>query len=224
MDEENPYGEGVLRVSSIANSFKPDIEGLLRWAANSKGAYAKDRASACDIGNCVHKFAEAVLAQSPPIMAEAKELYEKLNALEKDKANKANTAFTNWLEPKKLIPTHLEIKMNNYDPIEDPTMPNIGGTCDFIGYVNDRFVMIDWKSSKSLNRGYCIQLAGYKYLYELNFPQAPKIEGFYGLRLDKFMGHAEEYDFTPWMEEAEWRFKTSAKMLAKWPHFTTLDH
>jgi len=225
---ENPYGDGVLRVSEISGAFKPDIEGLLFWAAKNGWDYKKDRDSACDIGNAVHQFAEATLSCDMEKAAKACVMFDELTPSEQRKASNARQAFMEWASVRNIVPSYLEEKMTNYDGLYSEElgsdMPKIGGTVDFIGYVNTRFVMIDWKSSRHLSKAYGVQLAGYKYLFELNYPDAPKIESYYGLRLDKEMAFPEEYDYTPWIEEAEQRFITQAKLLGKWPNFTTLDY
>ena len=54
------------------------------------------------------------------------------------------------------------------------------GTCDFIGYIDGKLAIIDWKTGNEYPTSHRIQLCAYKELFNMIFPN-DKIEEIYGL-------------------------------------------
>jgi len=67
--------------------------------------------------------------------------------------------FKEWVDLHKLKPLELEYRLFNDELL-------VGGTCDFIGYMDDKFVLLDWKTSKRAYDNYKLQVAIYLFMYE----------------------------------------------------------
>jgi hypothetical protein len=66
-----------------------------------------------------------------------------------------------------------------------------GGTCDFVGYVDGRYVLLDWKTSNDVELAHMIQLHGYRELLPEIDVEQPNIVGI--LRLPKVAGAPYDY-------------------------------
>ena len=149
---------------------------------------------ALDIGSAVH---------------EAIEVYFKTGVESKDELiEKPFGAFLDWVE------------LNNVTPIEVELTVNYGyefaGTLDFIGIVNGKAFVIDFKSSKDFYiKESCLQLAAYRKAYDskvhvrdLGTGEILATTPFNGaiVRLDKITGFPEFHDVTPLLDDYEEMF------------------
>jgi len=67
--------------------------------------------------------------------------------------------FKDWKEEHKLEPVALELTLHN-------DLLGIAGTCDYVGKIDDRLMLLDWKTSKQVYDTHKLQVAGYTYMYE----------------------------------------------------------
>jgi len=67
--------------------------------------------------------------------------------------------FKEWYGKHELIPTFLEKHL-----VSDSLMA--AGTCDFIGYMDGKLMVLDWKTSKKVYDNYPVQVATYLWMYE----------------------------------------------------------
>ena len=67
--------------------------------------------------------------------------------------------FKKWCDEHNVKPLELEMRLFN-DELET------AGTCDFIGWMDNKLVVLDWKTSKRVYDNYKLQVAVYLYMYE----------------------------------------------------------
>lgn len=76
-----------------------------------------------------------------------------------DEMTETMNMFAKWIEAHNVSPIHTEYMIFDDDI-------SLAGTADFIGFVNGKKVLGDWKTSKNVYDSHKIQVAGYLYMYE----------------------------------------------------------
>ncbi len=175
---KNRAGKRVPSVTTITGRFK-ESGGLLYWA-NQQGLDGKTlneaRIPAATAGTMAHDLVEAHLNKRdlPELSGDADVI---------SKARAAFDTYLKWAEMFKLEVRHTEVAL-----VSD--WHNFGGRLDAIGVLGDELILLDWKTSNSVYLDYLLQLAGYKILWEENYPDQKLVGGFHLCRFAK-----EEGDF-----------------------------
>src|SRR3990167_7613376 len=171
-------GNRVPSVTTILSRFK-ESGGLLYWA-NQAGLSGKTldeaRAPVATAGTMEHDVVEAhinklalpELSGDPETVAKARSAYD---------------TYLKWADMYKLKIRHTEVSLVS-------NAHRFGGRLDAIGVNGEGLVLLDWKTSNAVYADYLLQLAGYKLLWEENYPEHPLI-GFHLCRFAK-----EEGDFS----------------------------
>ena len=153
-------GTKATGVTTITGRYK-DASGLLWWAFDQGKAAERGeinslydkRDEAGDAGTLAHALVEArIHGSEPPVVDLANPAHVQ-----------ASTGFQNYLEWHQnnrivIVEQELELVSETY---------RFGGSPDAIGVDNqDRFCLLDWKTSKAVYPEYLVQLAAYKALIE----------------------------------------------------------
>ena len=183
-------GTRVPSVTTILSRFK-DSGGLLYWA-NQQGLAGKTldeaRAPACTAGTMAHDLVEAHINTRPPPALQG-------NADTITKAKAAFAAYLTWAEMYKFTIRHTEVSLVS-------NAHQFGGRLDAVGMDGEGLVLLDWKTSNAVYADYLLQLAGYKVLWEENYPDNPLV-GFHLCRFAKEEGDFSHHYFPKLDEEAE---------------------
>ena len=183
-------GHRLPSVTTILSRFK-ESGGLLYWA-NQAGLEGKTldeaRAPAATAGTMAHDLVEAHINKRP-----LPELSGDAGVVEKAKA--AFAAYLTWAEMYKLEIRHTEVSLVS-------NAHSFGGRLDAIGMNGDGLVLLDWKTSNAVYADYLLQLAGYKVLWEENYPEHP-LTGFHLCRFAKEEGDFSHHYFPNLDTEAE---------------------
>lgn len=170
-DKYKYEGNIIPRVSDILSSMD-NMEFIPKWA-NYLGfkrlSYEKELAYSADIGTYVHNFNELYVKGISYDMNEVP-----VNM--KEKVTNAHNAFLNWFNI---------ISKNDINIIGTETellCQWFGGTCDLIISINGKTYIVDYKTSNNVSYKYFLQMAAYKYIFELN---GYKIDGCIILQLNK---------------------------------------
>lgn len=182
-------GARVPSVTTILSRFK-ESGGLLYWA-NAAGLEGKTldeaRAPAATAGTMAHDLVEAHINTRPlPEFGDT------------DTAKRARSAFETylkWAEMYKLAIRHTEVSLVS-------NTHRFGGRLDAIGMNSDGLVLLDWKTSNAVYADYLLQLAGYKLLWEENYPEH-QLTGFHLCRFAKEEGDFSHHYFPKLDKEAE---------------------
>ena len=167
-------GSDAVGTTTVINRFK-DSGGLINWAfAQGKaGLNLYDtRDAAADIGSYVHELIEADIDKADP-----PEPPKGFTEAQINQAQEGFGAFVEWTQQTRLTIVRKET------PLTCECHRN-GGTPDAWAMINDRLDMLDWKSSKQVYYDYVIQLADYKHLHEVNYPDE-QIGGIHIIRFGK---------------------------------------
>jgi hypothetical protein len=198
-----PSVTGVLRRVSKG-------DGLVQWAANTaaeyydahlerwrageisreelsrsaRRAWREKRSEAGDIGTRVHAYVEALLRGEEPAPCEG------------DREARARQAVDEWLARNEIAPINLERRVYSY-------RYGYAGTCDFLGLVNGRLVVLDFKTGKSIYDDLWWQLAAYDLALreELGRDCAPAAH--YLIHLDKATGTMTPHSRPPSRDATE---------------------
>jgi CRISPR/Cas system-associated exonuclease Cas4 (RecB family) len=84
--------------------------------------------------------------------------------------------FKKWALESRISPIELELSMES-------KQYKYHGTCDFIGKLGDRLVIVDWKTSSMMDDLHAVQLAAYAQMYKEQFGEV--IEDGMIVRMDK---------------------------------------
>lgn len=136
----------------------------------AKRKYRETSSDARDIGTIVHAAVEAILLGKTP------------DPILEEGVRNGITAYTQWYEQSKVKPVRLEacIGSKKY---------RFGGTVDFVGFIDDKLVVADWKTSTGIYEEYKIQVAAYiAAVEEMLADKKQKFAGAYLLRFDKKTG------------------------------------
>jgi len=172
-------GSKVSGTTTIIGRFK-DSGGLLFWAFEQgklaqQGKIQKlyDKAEeAADIGTLAHSMDETYINGLDPLKC--------VEGVSKDKSDKAQVAFNNFLNWQKQ--TNIKIISKYQEILLISEKYKFGGTPDAIGELDGKLILLDWKTSNAVYSDYLIQLAAYKQLWNENNER--KIEG--GMYLCRF--------------------------------------
>lgn len=153
-------GVRVPSVTTILSRFK-ESGGLLHWA-NQCGLNGMDleqaRNPAATAGTMAHDLVEAHIHGR-----EAPELYGDPTIIAKARA--AFDMYLKWVENTKITFRHTEVSLVSEEH-------RFGGRLDAIGVVGNQLVLCDWKTG-GVYGDHLFQLAGYKLLWEINYPDQP---------------------------------------------------
>lgn len=183
-------GARVPSVTTILSRFK-ESGGLLYWA-NQAGLDGKTldeaRAPAATAGTMAHDLVEAHINKRP------------LPELQGDaavcgRAKAAFDAYLTWAEMYKLSIRHTEVSLVS-------NLHSFGGRLDAVGMNGEGLVLLDWKTSNAVYADYLLQLAGYKLLWEENYPEHP-LTGFHLCRFAKEEGDFSHHYFPRLDKECE---------------------
>jgi len=176
-------GTRVPGVTTIIGRFK-DSGALMQWAF-MQGRAGKERLyeeteRAADIGTYAHELVQAWLRKEGAPLSP-------LDEAGTVQAQTAFGAFLKWAEQ-----TRLRIQQTEIPLVSEQY--RFGGALDAVGYVGDDLCLLDWKTSNGVYTDYLIQLAAYRYLWELNNPAEPLV-GFHLLRFAKEHGDFAHHYF-----------------------------
>ena len=176
-------GNRVPSVTTIISRFK-ESGGLLFWA-NQAGLDGQTldeaRRPAATAGTLAHELVEAHLNQRtvPDMMGD-----EEVGA----KARAAFATYVRWHAMTKLLVRHTEVSLVS-------ERHKFGGRLDAVGDVGGKLVLVDWKTSNSVYADYLLQLAGYRILWEENYPDHRLTGGFHLCRFAKEHGDFSHHYF-----------------------------
>lgn len=184
-------GQRLPSVTTIISRFK-DSGGLLYWA-NTCGldgqTLEEARAPAATAGTMAHDLVEAHIKGE-----ELPDLFGNANVIAKARA--AFEVYLGWQSMTKLEIRHTEVSLVS-------EKHRFGGRLDAIGVVNDKLVLVDWKTSNSVYADYLYQLAAYRLMWEETYPDHPIIGGFHLCRFAKEEGDFSHHYFPSLDEETE---------------------
>jgi hypothetical protein len=171
-------GKRVPSVTTILSRYK-ESGGLMYWA-NQVGLGEHDscsdqvackhcgkrpgktlneaRSGAADVGSLAHDLIHYEVTGEEPELSLVKK-YEHLSEAQWDLASQCHESYQEWQEVHKVKYVGHELSLLSHKH-------RYGGTLDAIGYVNDRFSIIDYKTSAGWYADYFVQLAGYILLVE----------------------------------------------------------
>lgn len=172
-------GARLPSVTTILSRFK-ESGGLLYWAnqCGLKGQTLDEaRIPAATAGTMAHDLVEAHINKRPlPDLSGDPEIVAKARA--------AYDTFVKWSDLNKLTIRHTEVSLVS-------EAHKFGGRLDAVGVSGNELILLDWKTSNAVYADYLLQLAGYKTLWEENYPDHPLVGGFHLCRFAK-----EEGDFS----------------------------
>lgn len=151
----------------------------------AKKKFRETSRDAADIGTIVHAAIESIILgeQPAPITDE----------------NVANgvTAYTQWFQQNNVRPVRVEAYLGS-------KKYGFGGTVDFVGYIGDKLVVADWKTSTGIYEEYKIQVSAYiAAVEEMLADKKQKFKGAYILRFDKKTGLFNEKKDCVFVSRAE---------------------
>jgi hypothetical protein len=159
------------------------LENVLEEARTAHKDTSKD---ATDIGSLVHDAIEAYLkGDTDPA--------DSLHYSGPEEAVNCVNAFVSWYNDNEVKPIELEKKIINEEI-------GYGGRMDFLGYVNGKLTILDWKTSKAIYDEYRYQVGAYALA-------VPEVERIAALRLDKQTGEWALKDFSGRIEQSKTAFK-----------------
>ena len=174
-------GTVVPGVTTITGRFK-EAGGLMFWAWQ-QGMDGKDfreaRDEAGDIGKQAHAMIEAAI-HGQPVLVES-------FATASPPAVEAYNAFLRWREQTKIDIVGTEIPLVS-------EVHRFGGTLDALGKMDERVVLLDWKSSNSIHPEYLAQIGAYTLLVEELLDIGP-VEEVHLLRIGKDDGSFHHHGF-----------------------------
>lgn len=168
-------GKRVPSVTTILSRFK-ESGGLLHWAnqAGLDGLTLEDaRAVAATAGTMAHALVEAAINGRPdPDLQGDPETIRRARA--------AFDTYRKWADLYHIRIRHTEVSLVSQ-------LHRFGGRLDAVGMEGDTLVLLDWKTSNAVYPDMLLQLAGYKILWEENYPTWP-LGGFHLCRFAKEQG------------------------------------
>jgi len=196
------YIEENLRRLIAGNSFS-EAE-VFKIVEMGRSAHDRAREEAAGIGTSAHDWLRdhwrAIIRKTDsPLM------------LEEEKPKKCIGAALDFFKEHKMVPVAVE------EPLYSLTY-NICGRPDWIGYVDDEFAIVDYKSTKKLWPECPIQMCIYAKLYEEMKGNLPKVR--WGLRMDKETGEFDGRRYLPEEFDADW--DTSLAIYKIYDRFKTL--
>jgi len=179
-------GKRVPGTTTIISRFK-ESGGLIHWAwqCGVDGINYRDaRDAAASAGTVGHELIDAHIHGREPVLEPG--LPDAVVSL----GQAAFDAYREWEDVSKVRITKTEMAL-----VSDEY--RFGGTPDAVGYVGERFALLDWKTSNRIYMDYLLQLAAYCHLWECNGGE--EITRVYLLRLGKEDG---SFHYHSWPREA----------------------
>ena len=168
-------GKRVPSVTTILSRFK-ESGGLLYWA-NQAGldgmTLDEARAVAATAGTMAHALVEASINSQPEPELKG----------DADTIRRARAAFDTYRKWADLY--HIRIRHTEVSLVSQQY--RFGGRLDAVGLEGETLVLLDWKTSNAVYPDMLLQLAGYKLLWEENYP-AHRLHGFHLCRFAKEQG------------------------------------
>ena len=190
-----------------SNKDRLEGHGLETVLEEARTAHKKESEKAKNIGSEVHDIIEKYLVKMKPtysanhgFVGYTREGEEVEFMLELESAACFN-AFRNWHNSNRVEVLELEKALYNLEY-------GFAGRCDFIGMVNGKKTILDWKTSKAVYDEYRYQVGAYA-LCE------PDVEQIQVLRLDKETGEYNLKDFSNRIEQSK---KAFAKLVDVYYH------
>ena len=177
-------GTPLPRVSGVLDEWGIDADGLQNWALFEQrrgNCHIEIRDEAATIGTASHALIENFLDKSFS--------HVDVDDDHRERVARCVALFVDWHNRYEVKPLFLELEM-----VSDTML--VGGTADFIGWIDGVFMLVDWKTSSKHRRRYQVQLAAYAILWEA---QRDKVEGWQPLeaigtlRLSKKEGDIFEF-------------------------------
>lgn len=163
-------GEKVPSVTTVLGRFK-EAGGLIHWAWKL-GTEGKDykavRDDAADAGTLAHEMIDAYIHQRPMTLEGDSDLVRS--------AQSAFEAYQNWEKNNGVRIGWTERPLTS-------TQYRFGGTPDAFGLIDNKPVLLDWKTSNNIYSDYLLQLAAYALLIEENY--GIEVQGHYLCRFSK---------------------------------------
>lgn len=180
-----PGGTGALSDESLEALFK-----------SAKTAHRRASKSAADIGSQVHAFAEAFLETG------------RAELPEDPQARNGALAFRDWHERHSVEPIHVERMVFSKHWW-------FAGQTDFVGVIDGKFGLLDFKSSAGLYIEYLLQLGGYAVAWEEETGE--RVNDGWVARLDKKSGKPTVYHIplTDQIKDGFLRVKEAHELLGK---------
>jgi len=164
------------------NRHRMEGHGFETVLDEAKTAHKSTGKEATDIGGLVHDAIESYLKQEAVAFDDWP-----------DEAYNCFNAFQSWFNDNQVQPIELEKKVINKEI-------GYGGRMDFLGMVNGKKTILDWKTSKAVYDEYRYQVGAYALAVS-------DVERIAVLRLDKYTGEWELKDFTNRIEQSKKAFK-----------------
>lgn len=174
-------GTKVPSVTTILSRFK-ESGGLLHWAwkLGTEGKdYRAARDKAADVGTMAHNAVEAHIRNKPFKFVGPPDMIAR--------AQRSFLNFKEWASQAQLKVTHTEVALVS-------EKYGFGGTLDGV-VIKERRSIIDWKTSNALYADYFMQVAGYRILWNENFPDMPAEDECHIVRFSKDYGDFEHRYF-----------------------------
>ena len=158
---KNEAGEKIPSVTTILGRFK-ESGGLMYWAwqQGTEGKdYREERDAAAEAGRLTHSLVEGHLRGHGRAAIEAEELVASATEEVRSRALRGFKSYLEWQEQ-----TGMEIYS-----LEEPLVcecHQVGGTPDALGYLDGKWMLLDWKASNAIYQDYLLQLAAYRHLLD----------------------------------------------------------
>lgn len=183
-------GTKIPSVTTVLSRFK-ESGGLVHWAwkLGTEGKNYRDvRDQAADAGTLAHEMIDDYIHNRPQsISGDGETVRQAQNAFNAYVAWEKSTGIKiDWTERQLVSEAH-----------------KFGGTPDAFGTIDNKPVLLDWKTSNSVYSDYLIQLAAYALLVKENYGIEP--QGFYLCRFSKENGDFSVHQY-PNLDEAERMF------------------
>ncbi len=166
-------GVKVPSVTTVLSRFK-ESGGLIHWAwkLGMEGKdYKQIRDAAADAGTLAHDMIDAHIKGGQVTLEGESDLFKQASsAFEAYKAWERSTGIQiEWTERRLISTEH-----------------KFGGTPDAFGRLDNKPILLDWKTSNSVYSDYLLQLAAYALLIEENY--GIQVQGYYLCRFSKENG------------------------------------
>lgn len=165
------------------NLDKTEVRAFLNSNPHSRGNFRHESGKAAEAGTIAHDIVEEWIhagdvargnmeRMSTRHLATTKKIEKKVA----EQSLNSFHAFVKWTESHRfeLVETEVPLLSEEYE---------FGGTVDCLAWIDDKFVIFDWKTSKGLYMDYLLQLAAYGSLVHENYEDT--IQGYHLVRIDK---------------------------------------
>lgn len=176
-NHKNKTGNRVPSVTGILANLGWPLPGLMYWAWDQgmHGINYRDTSQrAADAGTCAHQLIEWWINDHTPTPRE-------LAIYPEDVYEKGQTALLNFIQWAETV--HFTVLETECAYTSEEYQ--FGGKIDCVASVNDRRVILDWKSGSGVYPNMWIQGEAYRHLWDECRPDEPIEDGIYILRIDK---------------------------------------